>query len=157
MPRVARPAFEPIPDPPGPDPATLTEFQALAAENYAGVEPALDQAGVDLATLADQSEQSAQSAEQLGLELAAGAVELAAMQAEAAADTLLPELAAAGEQDAALDGVRADLGTALGEPTTVEPAPSTPAPTPVTVPITTRPPPTGGAPPPEYAPAPTLE
>jgi hypothetical protein len=133
MPRIARPAFEPIPDPPGPDPATLTEFQALAAEQYAGVEPALDQAGVDLATLAEQSEQSAQSVEQLGLDLAAGADELAAIAAEAAADTLLPELAAAGEQDAALKVVVSEVGQALGE----EPAPATlPAPTPQPVPTT---------------------
>jgi hypothetical protein len=51
--------------------------------------------------------------DQLGLDLAAGAVELDGMTAEANADTLETELTRAAEQDAELGSVDDDLGGAL--------------------------------------------
>jgi len=113
VPLVARPTWAPLPDPPGPDPAIATQFQQLAAEELAGIEPACDQAGAGLAVTAAALTDAESASDQLGLDLAAGAVELAGMTAEAAADNLVPELAAALEQDAELGRVADDLGGSL--------------------------------------------
>jgi hypothetical protein len=51
--------------------------------------------------------------DQLGLDLAAGADELAGMTAEANADTLETELTRAAEQDDQLGSVDGELGEAL--------------------------------------------
>lgn len=123
---VRRPDWPPLSDPAGPDPATLHQFEVLAAIGLATVEPALDAAHSAFACLVAQSEQSAQSVDALGADLAAGAEELGAMRSEAAADTLAPELAAAADQDAALETLTGEVATALGE-TTEPPAPTPPA------------------------------
>jgi len=102
MPRVSRPAFDPLPDPPGLDPVLLQDFQLLAGELLPPAEAALDQGAVDSATAAATLPVGELALEDLGRSLADGAVELAAMEAEAAPDTLDVELARAAEQDAAL-------------------------------------------------------
>jgi len=105
--------WAPLPDPPGPDPATETQFQQLAAEELEGIEPGCDQAGAGLAVTAAALTDAESAADQLGLDLAEGAVELEGMTAEAAADTLVPELEAAAEQDAELGSVADEIGGAL--------------------------------------------
>jgi len=105
----ARPEFAPLPEPAAPDPADYTEFQALAGELLPPSESALDQAGLDLAALSAAAHDGEAGMDALGLDLAAGATELEAMAAEADADTLLDEIAKAGEQDAALGNVGQNL------------------------------------------------
>lgn len=123
---VPRPDWPTLPDPPEPDPATLQEFELLAAEDLGPVDPALDAVGSSFTELSGQSEESAQAVDLLGLDLAAGAVELEAMRREAEADTLVPELEAAAQQDTALWGIAGEVATALGEePPQPEPQPST--------------------------------
>lgn len=110
---VPRPQWDPLPEPPGPDPATLQEFQILAAGDMPPVEAATDQVGLNLVDV-DQSRVESQAAVNvLGLDLAAGAVEFDALDAEATADTLIPELTAAAEQDAALASAGSDVGGLL--------------------------------------------
>ena len=108
-----RPVWAPLPDPPGPDPATETQFQQLAAEELEGIEPACDQAGAGLAVTAAALTDAESASDQLGLDLAAGAAELDAMTAEANADTLETELTQAAEQDAELGSVDDEIGGAL--------------------------------------------
>jgi hypothetical protein len=105
--------WEPLPDPPGPDPATATEFQALAAEVLEGFEAGLDQVGLDLVDVDQARVEGTAAAETLGLVLAAGASELGDMQLEAEADTLIPELTAAAAQDAALAAAGSEVGGLL--------------------------------------------
>jgi len=100
VPLVPRPPWEPLEIPPGPDPATLQEFQVLAAGDMAPLEGATDQAGLDVAQVSAATIDAEAAMLELGLDLAAGAEELDAMQLEAAGDTLVPELLAATEQDA---------------------------------------------------------
>jgi len=97
-----RPAFDPLPEPAAPNPADYTEMQTLAAE-LLPADAALDQAGLDLADVSAATYVGETAMNSLGLDLAVGAEELAAMEAEAAPDTLLDEVARAGEQDAALE------------------------------------------------------
>ncbi len=108
MPRVPRPAFDPLPDPPGLDPDLLDDFQLLAGELLPSAEAALDQGALDWAEVAATLPPGEQAIEDLGRSLADGAVELEAMDAEATADTLELELVAAAEQDATL--AQAGLG-----------------------------------------------
>jgi hypothetical protein len=129
VPLIPRPTWQPLPDPPGPDPATATQFQQLAAEELEGIEPASDQAGLALAATAAALTDAESASDQLGLDLAEGAAELDAMTAEANADTLETELAQAAEQDAALGTVSDEVATALGEPVETPTAPA-PVPTP---------------------------
>ena len=112
---IPRPVWAPLPDPPGPDPATATQFQQLAAEELGGIEPGCDQAGAGLAVTAAALTDAESAADQLGLDLAEGAVELAGMTAEAGADTLELELTQAAEQDAALESAATDAAGALPE------------------------------------------
>jgi hypothetical protein len=133
VPLIPRPVWDPLPDPPGADPASATQFQALAAEELEGIEPACDRAGAGLADTAAALTDAERAADQLGLDLAEGAVELEGMTAEAAADNLVPELEAAAEQDAALGVVSDDVAAALGEPVET-PTPPAPLPTPDGVP-----------------------
>ena len=113
MPLIPKPAWEPLPDPPGPDPATATQFQQLAAEELEGIEPGCDQAGLALTATAAALTDAESASDQLGLDLAAGAAELDALTAEANADTLELELTQAAEQDAELGSVGDELGGAL--------------------------------------------
>ena len=129
MPQIPRPVWEPLPEIPGPDPATATQFQQLAAEELDGIEPGCDQAGAGLADVVSGLTDAESDADQLGLDLAEGATELDGMTSEANADTLETELTQAGEQDAALGVVSDDVAAALGEPTTTPAAPA-PLPTP---------------------------
>jgi len=108
-----RPQWEPLPEPEPPDPATATEFQALAGEVLEGFEAGLDQVGLDLVDVDQARVQSQASVDVLGLDLAAGAVEFNALDAEATADTLIPEVTAAEEQDAALASAGSDVGGLL--------------------------------------------
>ena len=128
---VPRPEWPPLPEPPGPDPATLQEFELLAAADMSPLEAAADLVGVEVAAVDVGRVQSEAGVEQLGRELAAGALELDAMRAESEADTLIPELTRASEQDAALLGVAGEVATALGEEQPLpEPQPPPPGPTP---------------------------
>ena len=113
MPLIPRPTWAPLPDPPGPDPATATQFQQLAAEELEGIEPGCDQAGAGLAVTAAALTDAESASDQLGLDLAEGAAELEAMTAEANADTLELELTQAAEQDAELGSVDDEIGGAL--------------------------------------------
>lgn len=99
---VPRPIFDPIPEPAAPEPAGYTEMQTLAADLLPADESALDQAGLDLTAISAAANDGESGMNALGLDLAAGSEEMVAMQAEAEADTLIDELSAAGEQDAAL-------------------------------------------------------
>lgn len=112
---VRRPNLDPIPEPPGIDPATATEFQTLAAADLPGIEAAADQAGLDLAYTAEALTGAERAMDELGLDLAAGVEELEAMQTEAAVDTLLPQLQAATDQDLALQGASNEAAEAGGE------------------------------------------
>lgn len=128
---VPRPQWDPLPEPPGPDPATLQEFQLLAAGDMSPLELAADQVGVGVAGVDVTRLQSEAATEQLGRDLAESAVELQAMGAEADADTLVLELGRASEQDGALLVVAGEVATALGEaPPVPEPQPAPPAPPP---------------------------
>ena len=102
MPIYSRPPFDLLPEPAAPTPADYTEFQALAADLLPADDTALDQAGLDLAALWGASTDAEGAMDALGLDLAAGAAELAEMQVEAASDTLITETAAAIAQDAAV-------------------------------------------------------
>lgn len=140
---IPRPTWAPLPDPPGPDPATATQFQQLAAEELGGIEPGCDQAGAGLADTAAALTDAESAADQLGLDLAEGATELEGMTAEADADTLELELTQAAEQDAELGVVSDEVAEALGEPVVT---PTAPAPLPTPEPVPTAPEePTGGA------------
>jgi len=74
-----------------------------------------DQAGLELAGLAEQRTAAESAVDVLGLDLALGAEELAAMQLEADGDTLALELAAALEQDAAIEAAAGDAALTLPE------------------------------------------
>ena len=125
---VPRPEWPPLPEPPGPDPATLQEFELLAAADMSPLELAADQVGVELVGVDLTRVQSEAAAEVLGQEIAAGALELDAMRAESEADTLIPELTRASEQDDALLVLAGEVATALGEEAPVpEPLPPPPA------------------------------
>jgi hypothetical protein len=130
---VPRPEWLPLEDPPEPDPATLQEFELMAAEDLASVEPALDTMGSDFAAVADQVPADEAVSDQLGADLAAGAEELGAMRSEAEADTLAPELDAAAEQDAALEVLSGEVAIAVGEST--EPPPPEPPAEPEVAPV----------------------
>lgn len=126
-----RPTWDPLPEPPGPDPATLQDFQLLAAGDMSPLETASDQVGVELVGVDQVRVESEAATEQLGRDLAESAVQLDAMHAEAEADTLTLELQRASEQDAALLVVAGEVATALGEqPPIPEPQPAPPAPGP---------------------------
>lgn len=112
---IPRPVWDPLPELPGPDPATATQFQQLAAEELGGIEPGLDQAGAGLAEVGSALTDAEHAADQLGLDLAEGAEVLAGMTAEAEADTLETELTQAAEQDAALESAASDTAGALPE------------------------------------------
>ena len=105
----ARPDFDLLPVPAAPTPADYTEFQSLAADLLPADDAALDQAGLDLADVAAATIDGARAMDALGLDLAAGAEELAAMQAEAERDSLVDELTRAAEQDAALENAGQDV------------------------------------------------
>jgi len=113
VPLIRRPTWDPLPDPPGLDPATLQEFQVLAAEHMSGVEGASDATGSNAAALFTQATDAEKATDAIGNDLAAGTVELEAMRAEAAADTLIPELQAASEQDAALAQLANEVADSL--------------------------------------------
>ena len=111
-----RPVWEPLPEPPGPDPALAQEFQLLAAEAL-GEHDSLDvslQSGI--VNLESEIPPAELALDVLGLDLAAGAVELGGMQLEAAADTLAPELTQAAEQDAAILDAANEAAGEAGEP-----------------------------------------
>ena len=110
---IPRPVWDPLPEPPGPDPATETQFQQLAAEELEGIEPGCDQAGAGLAVTTAALTDAESASDQLGLDLAEGAIALEGMTAEAAADTLELELTQAAEQDAELGSVADEIGGAL--------------------------------------------
>jgi hypothetical protein len=80
-----------------------------------GVEGASDATGSNAASLFTQATAAEKATDAIGLDLAAGTVELEAMRAEAAADTLIPELQAASEQDAALAGAGTSVAPAWPE------------------------------------------
>ena len=115
MPLIPRPTWAPLPDPEGPDPALAHELEILAAEDLGGIESVTDQAGLELAGLAEQRTAAESAVHLLGLDLALGAEELAAMQREAAGDTLALELAAALQQDAAIKAAAGDAALTLPE------------------------------------------
>jgi len=97
----------------------------------APLELAADQVGVDLSGVDSYRIQSESSVDQLGREIAAGALELQGMTDEAAADNLVEHIERAGQQDDALLVVAEEVATALGEEAPVpEPQPDAPAPTP---------------------------
>ena len=125
---VPRPEWDPLPEPPGPDPALAQDFQVLAAADMSPLEAAADLVGVEVAAVDVARVNSEAGVEVLGQELAAGAVELQGMTDEAAADTLVLELGRASEQDDALLVVAVEVATALGEEAPVpEPLPPPPA------------------------------
>jgi len=109
-----RPIWDPLPDPPGPDPAHASDFRILAAGDMSPLEAAAAQVGVQMASVELVRVQAELAADALGRDIAAGAVKLSALQGEAAADTLVPELSAAAQQDAALAALESDVGVALG-------------------------------------------
>lgn len=139
---VPRPVWEPLPEPPGPDPVLAQDFQLLAAGDMSPIELASDQVGIEVAGVDVARTEAEVAADQLGRDLAAGAVELDNLQTAAAADTLTLELVRANEQDAALLGVAGEVATALGE------APPTPEPQPTPSPATE--PPSGWTPTPTW-------
>jgi hypothetical protein len=97
-----RPSFDPLPEPAAPTPADYTAMQTLAAELLPADESAIDQAGLDLLALSAATDNGEAGMASLGLDVAAGAVELDAMVAEAELDTLVNEVSTAVQQDAAL-------------------------------------------------------
>jgi hypothetical protein len=113
MPLIPRPTWEPLPDPEGPDPATATEFQALADEHLGGLESWDDQASSSLGQMG--SDQAAGEAEldAFGIERISSAEQLKNMQDEADKDTLEDEIREAAEQDAEMDSLFDELGEAL--------------------------------------------
>lgn len=128
---VPRPTWDPIPEPPGPDPATLQDFQVLAGESMPELEYFGDAVRWTTWAIYLQADAAEAATDALGRDLAAGAEELTSMQAEASADSLEGELLAAAGQDAALAAVAADVGATLGEPSAAPaPAPTAPPATP---------------------------
>jgi len=97
----------------------------LAAGDMAPLEASADRAGLELAGVDAARVESEVAVDLLGLDVAAGAEELDAMQLEAAGDTLVPELLAATEQDAELLAASNDVAEAGGElPTAPATAPA---------------------------------
>jgi hypothetical protein len=90
-------------------------MQTLAAALLPADDAALDQAGLDLLALSAAANDGEAGMNSLGLDLAAGAVELSAMVAEAEPDTLVNEVVSAGEQDAALGTAGADVSSTWPE------------------------------------------
>ncbi len=127
------PEWPPLPDPPGPDPALAQDFQLLAAGDMAPIEAAANQLGAELVTTQAARAASEAGVEQLGREIASGAVELEGMSNEAAADNLVEHLDRAGQQDDALLVIAGEAATALGdEQPAPEPQPAPPPPAPPT-------------------------
>ena len=98
-----RPTWEPIPHPPGPDPATAQDFAVLAAGEMAPLEDAALWMSLGLAALDSGRVEHEVALDVLALDIGAGAVELDAMGKESACDPTAAKLIKAAEQDAALD------------------------------------------------------
>jgi len=131
-----RPTWEPIPHPPGPDPATAQDFQVLAAGDMGPLEAAVDLVGAGLAAVEVDRVAYQAAITALEIDVVAGAVELGAMRAEAAADTLVDALTRAGQQDGALLTVAGEVATALGvDVPAPEPQPTVPAAVPLPAPL----------------------
>jgi len=113
MPLVPRPSFIPLPEPLGLDWALEHELEVLAGELLPPVEQASDAAGLELATLSPEAEAGTAAADSLGRDLALGVEELAAMQAEAASDTLEAEILQAATIDAELAAAANETATAV--------------------------------------------
>ncbi len=134
---VPRPEWPLLEDPPGPDPALAQEFQVLAAGDMSPLEAAADLVGAQLVATDAARAASELATEQLGRELASGAVELDDLQAEAAVDNLIAPLTRAAEQDAALLVVAGEAATALGDEQPVPESQPTPPPPPLPLPSET--------------------
>ncbi len=106
---VPRPTWEPLPEPPEPDPTALQDFQVLVADAFAGFDERADAAASRLADLVDAATSGETAADSLGSDLAAGAEQLAALRAEAEAEDLAPDLAAAAAADQALGSTEVTL------------------------------------------------
>ncbi len=106
---VTRPRFEPLELPEDTNPVPPQEFESLAAETFAGFDEAVDAAASQLADLADTAASGEAAADSLGLDLAAGAEQLAALRDEAEAEDLQPDLAAAAAADQALGSTEVAL------------------------------------------------
>ena len=113
MPLVARPTGDPLPEPPGPDPATASEFQALADEHLGGLESWDEQAGSSLVEMGSAQAAGEHDLDIFGLERLASAEQLKSMDDEAAQDTLEDEIREAGEMDAEMDSLFDELGGVL--------------------------------------------
>jgi hypothetical protein len=112
MPVVPRPRWEPLPEPPGIDPALAQDFQVLAANHTAELDDAGDSTATDQTTMAAATDDGQAAAARLGLDLARAADEIDAVSKAADGVTLSQELSAAVEQDRALDGIVADVSPA---------------------------------------------
>jgi hypothetical protein len=113
VPLIPRPVWGPLPEPPGADPATATEFQALADEHLGGLESWDDQAGSSLTEMGAAQADGERELDAFGLERIASAEQLKSMQDEADQDTLEDEIREAGEMDAEMDSLFDELGGAL--------------------------------------------
>lgn len=109
-----RPVWDPLPEPPGIDPATLDEFQNLANEFMPDIMGSADEVGVTVARLFGTATDAEADSDSLGLDLAAGALELEAMIYEAAGDTLVKDIENAGGVQDSVDLTTAELAVALG-------------------------------------------
>ena len=121
MPLNPRPDWEPLPDPPPPDPELGTEFQVLAEELMPIVDAEEAVAGEEVALVFADADAHELAVDVIGADLAAAADEIAAALAEAEVDTLEPELVAADEQDAAVETTAAELAVFVGETPPGEP------------------------------------
>jgi len=134
MPRALRPIFDPLPEPPAPDPADYNEFAALAAELLPADEAPLDQAGLDLAAVATASDDGARAMDALGLDVAAGAEDLEDMRRELEAEDLTGIIQTADDADAEVQQAATNLGIELpAELPKTEPI--EPGPSPITPPV----------------------
>ena len=105
----------PLPEPPGPDPATGQEFALLAVNEMVPLVTAAEFMAGEILALDVERGQREVALDTLRQDLVAGALELAAIQTEAAADPLTVELTQASEQDAALLAAANEAADEAGE------------------------------------------
>lgn len=133
MARFMVPIYPPLADPAAPDPADLTDFQVWTAANLPDIETSLDAAGNSLVSTSGAMDVDAALLDSMGLDLAIAFDELASYALEEDADDFVPELEAAGIQDAAINQAAVDLATQSGLVEIVSsPEPQNPAPPPAT-------------------------
>lgn len=121
------PIYTPLPDPAGPDPADLTDFQTWCAANLPDIESSMDAARNDLVDTWAGIAAAEIVMDAMGTDLATAFDTLASYANEEDADTFELELAAAAAQDAALAALANDVNSGAGGVLTAQVAPANPA------------------------------